>query len=263
MPVAYEPMQLSAEKKTKTSVTCSPSFVKLQVATTLKPTIGLAINETYGYGASNTEAMVVYFKNKEKISFEVGGGMGFQDNNTNKMAAISGMTADNQGGERSPFWYSNVQSTATYQTAFLCGAIFFSPPEAKRRFGFSLKTGGAYIYNYNYNITTYTRDKYIGDLPPADVEQIHFKNRMFFTSEISALYKRTTKFGGFRMQFGYNYCSPAVEHIYYFEERALGANNQIISGDKTHPVYSKVFFSVGLIFNIDKTKTTNALDYLK
>lgn len=250
VPVAYEPMQLSPEKTTRISITHGSSLAKLQIAQAIKPNIGIALNGTIGFGATNTEAIVSYFKVREKNTFEVGIGTGFQENNI----SYNGMAKyipENILYSRT-YTYYDERVNSSYQTLFLCGAFFLNSPEEGQRIGLCLKTGGAYIYNYNYYFKSYNGDRYIPG-GPYDLEQLQFKNGMFFSAEASILYMVRMKRAGFRLQLGYNYCSPAVQHIYYFEQRGSQSNN-ITSASKNHPTFNKAIFSAGFVFTLNRRK---------
>jgi len=250
VPVAYEPMQLSAQKTTRAGITVGSSLVKVQLAHAIKPNIGIAINEAYGFGASNTEAVISYFKTKDKTSFEFGLGTGFQKNNINYFATAKYIPENILYLSRYTYYDECVNSA--YQTLFLCGAYFLNSPNEKHKIGLCLKSGGAYIYDYNYDYKSYSGDHSMTS-GPNDQEQLQFKNAMFFSAETSILYMLRIKRAGIRVQAGYNYCSPAIQHDYYFEQSGVPFN-KFVQASRNHPTYNAFIFSVGFVFTLNKKK---------
>jgi hypothetical protein len=243
VPTYYEPIFLNENCKSKLSLQNSSSYIKAQYAHAINAKFALALNETYGFGTvSNTELLGVYYKNKNRFTYEIGVGTGLQDNNIRYNGTAEYIIGNILPGSK----YYTERINATYQTGFICGSIFTGDYTKTGKIGLTYKVGVGYIYNYNYSLYTEPYEGKENYPLPIDQEQLKFKGGWFNMDEIAVVYKLKMGGGGFRAQLGYTYCSPAVLHNYYFEQQQ--PQIAIVSGHKNHPTYNMVTFTIG--FNI-------------
>jgi hypothetical protein len=198
----------------------------------------------------------VRFENLAKFSYEIGGGMGYQDNNI-RYGGVANTPLANLFYS-AYYLYYNEKINSSYQTAFFCGSILSGNSKSSVRIGFTLKTGAGYIYNYNYNFSSRYGDYDENPQPdPHDQEIFKFKGGIYYLLESSFLFQFRLNRANFHVQMGYNYCSAAVSHTYYFEQshvpNASGpSSNRFAEATKDHPTYNPVVFMFGLDFPLNR-----------
>jgi hypothetical protein len=238
VPTMYEPMLLSQKRELRVSYAQASSTGKAQLAYALNKNLGIAFNETFAKGITNSELGISYFRNREYSYYEFGGGIGYQANYINyNYRPGAGIWLFSSK-------YFMESFNCQYGSLFVSGCALWGGDDVKIGFGF--KGGPLYISHYDYTLDV---DPYLGkDHPhPLDHEKFKFNNALTAIFEPSiVLASSTSESISFRAQLGYTYIPGAYQHDYYFYQSGYG----ILSGSRVHPDHNSITFSIGFSFKL-------------